>query len=153
MKYFEDLVMGGRLELGSYNFTEEEIIRFARQFDPQPFHIDPAAARASHFGALVASGWHTVAVWMKLMVEGRASREAEGERSAFGPSPGFRNLEWLAPVYVGDTLAYSTTLTDKIDLKSRPEWGIVRSRNEAVNQKGVVAMRFIGQAFCLRRPA
>jgi acyl dehydratase len=152
MRYFEDLVIGGRLELGSYTFTQDDIIRFARQFDPQPFHVDPEAARASHFGGLVASGWHTAAIWMKLMIASRDQRAARGEKSAFGPSPGFRGLEWLVPVYVGDTLTYSTELIEKTELQSRPEWGLVASRNEAVNQNGVTAMRFIGQAMCLRRP-
>ena len=151
MRYFEDLVVGGRIETGSFTFTESEIIRFAREFDPQPFHIDPVAAKASHFGALVASGWHTVAISMKMLLLKTGALDPEA-RGAFGPSPGFRDLEWLKPVYAGDTLTYSTEIIEKVDLASRPEWGIIRNRNEAVNQRGETAMRFTGQAFCMRRP-
>ncbi len=87
MRYFEDIPLGIKRDLGSFTFTEAEIIRFARQFDPQPFHVDPEAAKWSPFGALVASGWQTAAVWMKLMVADRINAAAQGDRAAFGPSP------------------------------------------------------------------
>ncbi|MGL4243044.1 MAG: MaoC/PaaZ C-terminal domain-containing protein, partial [Beijerinckiaceae bacterium] len=106
--FFEDLVVGDRLDLGALTFTEADVVRFGRAFDPQFFHIDAGAARASHFGGLIASGWHTGAGWMKTMVVSRtaAARAAmeRGERPArLGPSPGFRHLRWVKPVYAGDT--------------------------------------------------
>ena len=152
MKYFEDIQLGVKREIGSYTFSAEEIIRFARQFDPQPFHLDPEAAKRSHFGGLVASGWMTTAVWMKLMVAERIAANARGDRAAFGPSPGFRDLKWLKPVYAGDTLSYSTMATVKTELKTRPQWGLIGSLNEAVNQKGELVMSFLGQVLCMRRP-
>mgnify|MGYP002653490231 FL=1 len=95
MKFFDDLVVGERYELGSHTFTADAIKIFARRFDPQPFHLDEAAAARSHFGALCASGWHTASVWMRLMVQYQvredAARRARGEGVAtLGPSPGFR---------------------------------------------------------------
>lgn len=153
MKYFEDIALDVKRGIGSYTFTEAEMIRFAKQFDPQPFHIDPEAALASPFRGLIASGWHTVAIWMKLMVADRIAAHAQGDRAAFGPSPGFRDLKWLKPVHVGDTLTYSTMATVKTELKTRPHWGLIGSHNEAVNQNGEVAMSFLGQVLCMRRPA
>ena len=109
MRYFDDINVGDRMELGTHTFTAEDIKTFAAQYDPQEFHMDEAAAAKSHFGALCASGWHTVAAWMNLRVQyGRredAERAARGEALAkLGPSPGFRELKWLKPVYVGDTI-------------------------------------------------
>lgn len=153
LRYFEDIELGRKREIGSYTFRAGEMIRFAREFDPQPFHLDEEAAKASHFGGLVASGWMTVAVWMKLMVADRIEAHAHGERAAFGPSPGFRDLKWLRPVHAGDTLTYSTIATTKTDLKSRPHWGLIASLNEGVNQKGELAMSFIGQVLCMKRPS
>ena len=103
--YWEDLQPGEALEIGSHTFTEEEIIAFARQFDPQSFHIDPAAAKNSFFGGLIASGWHTCAIAMRLMVDKYVARSA-----SLG-SPGLDNIRWLAPVRVGDTVAYRRTIT------------------------------------------
>ena len=100
MRYFDDINVGDRMELGTHTFTAEDIKTFAAQYDPQAFHMDEAAAAKSHFGALCASGWHTIAVWMRLRVlYGRredAERAARGEVIAkLGPSPGFRELKWL----------------------------------------------------------
>lgn len=152
LRYFEDIRLGVKHTIGSYTFTEEEMIRFARAFDPQPFHLDPEAAKKSPFKGLIASGWMTTAVWMKLMVADRILAAQHGDRAAFGPSPGFRDLKWLKPVYAGDTLTYSTVATEKVELKTRPHWGLIRSLNEGVNQKGELVMSFIGQALCMRRP-
>jgi acyl dehydratase len=123
--YFEDLVIGETEELGSHTFTADDIVGFARQFDPQPFHVDAEAARGSLFGALCASGWHTASVWMKRMVgyreRTRADALARGERPArLGPSPGFSNLKWVKPVYAGDTIAYRSTVTAKRAKAARP---------------------------------
>jgi acyl dehydratase len=156
MKFFEDIAVGERIEIGRHSFTAESIKAFARVYDPQPFHVDEEAAARSHFGALVASGWQTAAVWMRLMVEHhrRESDEmrARGEAVAeLGPSPGFRELKWLRPVYVGDTITYSTEIIEARASKSRPGWGLMRIRNSGVNQKGEPVISFISTAFVQRR--
>jgi acyl dehydratase len=156
MKFFEDIEIGERAELGSHIFTAEGIKRFARQYDPQPFHLDEDAAARSHFGALCASGWHTAATWMRLMVEHQvrddAARRARGEAVAeLGPSPGFRELKWLKPVYAGDTVSYATEIIDKRTSNSRPEWGLMSIRNTGVNQNGEPVISFISVAFVQRR--
>ena len=154
--YFEDLVIGETEELGSYTFTAEDIIGFARQFDPQRFHVDAEAAKSSLFGALCASGWHTASVWMKHMVgyrdRIRAYALARGERPArLGPSPGFANLKWLKPVYAGDTITYRTTVTAKRASASRPGWGLVFHHNTGTNQGGEEVFAFDGMVFWERR--
>ena len=156
MKFFEDIVVGERAELGSHTFTADDIKTFARRYDPQPFHLDEAAAARSHFGALCASGWHTAATWMRLMVEHQvredAARRARGEAVAtLGPSPGFRELKWIRPVYAGDTVKYSTEIIDKRASGSRPGWGIMSIHNTGVNQKGEPVISFISVAFVQRR--
>ena len=158
MKFWEDIVLGERVELGSHIFTADDIKSFARRFDPQLFHLDEAAAARSHFGALCASGWHTASIWMRLMVEHYkredAARRARGEPVAvLGPSPGFRELKWLKPVYVGDTIAYATEVVEKRASKSRPEWGLISIRNSGANQKGEPVITFVSTAFVMRRKA
>ena len=124
---------------------------FARSYDPQAFHLDPEAARHTHFGALCASGWHTAAAWMKRLHITRARDIAYTERSGpvpqLGPSPGFRNLRWLLPVYAGDTIRYACTLTDKRTTASRPGWGLATHRNTGVNQRGETVFAFTGTVF------
>ena len=156
MKFFEDIVIGERSELGRHTFTADDIKRFARKYDPQPFHLDEKAAANSHFGALCASGWHTGAVWMRLMVDHKRHedevRRARGEPVAeLGPSPGFRELKWLKPVYVGDTIAFASEVIETRPSKSRPQWGLVFSRNTGTNQKGDLVISFIGSALVERR--
>jgi acyl dehydratase len=158
MKCFEDIAVGERTQFGRHTFTADEIKRFAAQFDPQPFHLDADAAARSHFGALIASGWHTVAVWVRLaMLHRRAedeARRARGEPVAeLGPSPGFRDLKWLEPVYAGDTVTFATEVVETRASKSRPGWGLVFARNTGTNQVGALVMSFIGTAFVARRPA
>ncbi len=155
--YLEDLIVGETDELGSCTFTSNDIIRFARQFDPQRFHVDPIAARDSLFGGLCASGWHTASVWMKQMIAHRdrvrADALARGERPArLGPSPGFTNMKWLKPVYAGDTITYRSTVTGKRVSASRPGWGMVTHRNTGVNQNGEEVFGFDGAVFWERRP-
>jgi acyl dehydratase len=138
--YFEDRRLGETADLGQHTFTREQIIAFARAYDPQPFHLDEEAAKASLFGGLCASGWHTAAHFIRAVISSRrganAAALAEGRRlPAYGPSPGFRNLAWLRPVYVGDTIAYRMRLTEKIDLKSRPSRGLLASEVQGRNQK------------------
>jgi acyl dehydratase len=151
MKFFEDMRVGDRLELGRYTFAADDIRKFAAQYDPQPFHTDEAAAARSHFGGLVASGWHTASVYMKLQAQEIAARRAPLERA--GLSPGYRNLRWIKPVAVGDTLAYATEVTEKRELATRPEWGLVFSHITAVNQRGEIVFEFQGSAFYPRRDA
>jgi acyl dehydratase len=156
MKFFEDIAVGERAELGHHTFTADDIKKFARRYDPQPFHLDEGAAARSHFGALCASGWHTAATWMRLMVEHQnredAALRARGEAVAtLGPSPGFRELKWLKPVYAGDTVKYSTEIIDKRASNSRPGWGIMSIHNTGVNQNGEPVISFISVAFVQRR--
>ncbi|ACL57766.1 MaoC family dehydratase [Methylobacterium nodulans] len=145
----ETLEVGATYDLGSYRFAREEILRFARAFDPQPFHLDEAAARASHFGGLCASGWHTAAAWMNRMVAARergvaAARERGEPVAASGPSPGFRDLKWLKPVYAGDTIRYAATITEARPSRSRPGWGLVGHTATGVNQHGDTVFSFRG---------
>jgi acyl dehydratase len=156
MKFFEDIAVGETSEIGRHTFTAADIKAFASRFDPQPFHLDEAAAARSHFGALCASGWHTASVWMRLMVEHqRREDEARTRRgepvAALGPSPGFRELKWLRPVYAGDTVTYSTEVLETRASTSRPEWGLMTIRNAGVNQKGEPVISFISVAFVERR--
>ncbi len=157
MKFFEDLAVGDRTGIGTHRFTADEIKAFAKAYDPQLFHLDEEAARHSHFGALCASGWHTAATWMRLMVHYRR-REAEaldrrGEPiPAFGPSPGFRELKWFKPVFAGDTVSYATEVAEKRASLSRPEWGLVGFLNTGTNQHGETVVSFLSTAFVGRRP-
>jgi acyl dehydratase len=156
MSYFEDIRIGDTVTLGSHLFTAEEIIRFAQAYDPQPFHSNPEAARRSHFGALCASGWHTVAIWMRLMVE-YMRREAEAaEREGrvvgrFGPSPGFRQLKWMRPVYAGEAIRFQFTVHAKRPLRSYPHWGLLQTRNEGFNAAGEQVLSFLGAVMVERR--
>lgn len=154
--YWEDIELGQTLQLGSYTFTEEEIISFGTKYDPQYFHIDPEAAKGSHFGGLVASGFHMGAVWMKLMVAYRTAQIAKQGNpqvsSTRGVSPGFLKMRWPNPVRPGDTITYTTTTFDKVELKSRPHLGIIRTKNTGINQNGKTVLTFIGQGMMPRRP-
>lgn len=153
MKYFEDVELGVQSDLGIYEFTEDNIIAFASKWDPQPFHTDPVAAQDSMFGGLVASGWHVACAWMKLMVAERERFAASGgEVYAGSVSPGFKNMKWLAPVRPGDRVHYFSITSEKVDLKSRPNFGILRSENVGINQDDIAVISFIGQAFMPRRP-
>ncbi|MDO1582324.1 MaoC family dehydratase [Rhizobium oryzicola] len=147
MKLSDLTPIGTRIETGSLTFTAEDIIRYAREFDPQPFHLDPEAAKNFVFGALCASGWHTCAGWMKMFLAHWAAEHArlvrEGiEPPRMGPSPGFRKLQWLRPVYAGDTITYYVTLTETRELASRPGTWLNSTFNEGVNQNGETVMRF-----------
>lgn len=145
--YWEDLQQPGKIEIGRHTFTEEEIIAFARQFDPQPFHVDPEAAKNSFFGGLIASGWHTCAVAMRLMVDKYVNRSA-----SLG-SPGLDSIRWLAPVRAGDTITYHRTTTAARVSESKPDIGLLQSRWEAVNQRGELVMTMEGWGMFRRRDA
>jgi acyl dehydratase len=145
--YWEDFRVGETIEMGRHTFTEAEIIEFARQFDPQPFHTDPVAAKSSAFGGLIASGWHTCAVCMRLNCETYINRTV-----SLG-SPGLDNIRWLKPVRPGDTITYRRTVLESRASQSRPGVGLLRSRTEALNQHGELVMSMEGWGMFGRRPA
>jgi acyl dehydratase len=156
MAYFEDLRVGDRMEIGSHTFTADEIKAFAREFDPQPFHLDEAAAGRSHFGALIASGWHTAAVCLRHVVEARHRQQAEqrkrGEPVAkTGPSPGLRDLKWPKPVYVGDTISFATEIVELRDNPKRPDVGLRVARNTGTNQRGELVYSVLSSTYIERR--
>jgi acyl dehydratase len=158
MRYFEDIEVGQRRELGSFTFTADSIKRFAAQFDPQRFHLDEEEGRKSLFGGLAASGWHVGSVCMKLLVADsqRQAREAaaRGEKVAvWGPSPGFRELRWIKPVLAGDTISFVSEVESVRTSDSRPEWGIVHARNTGANQRGEPVFSLLATAFVPRRSA
>jgi acyl dehydratase len=158
MRFFEDIEIGARRELGSFTFTAESIKKFAAQFDPQPFHLDEEAGRKSLFGGLAASGWHVGSVCMKLLVADgqRLMKEAaaRGEEIAvWGPSPGFRELRWIKPVLAGDTVSFASVVETKRTSDKRPEWGILQARNTGTNQRGELVYSFLATAFVPRRKA
>jgi acyl dehydratase len=152
MKFFEDIRVGEITNLGRHTFTADDIKAFAARFDPQPFHLDEAAATRSHFSRLCASGWHTACVWMRLMVNCRRREDEElrsrGEPVAqLGPSPGFRDLKWPKPVYAGDTISYATEVVEIRPLARRPGWGIIFVRSTGVNQHGEPVLSFLSTVF------
>ena len=144
--YFEDFVVGSELVLGSVEVTEEAIIEFAERYDPQPFHVDPEAAKESPFGGLIASGWHTCALYMRLLADGLLH-----DSSSQGSS-GMEEVRWLAPVRPGDTLTARYTVLDAQPSATRPNRGTVTFRSEMVNQDDVVVLRMVGRGQYGRRP-
>ncbi len=156
MTYFEDIVTGERVLIGRHRFTADDIKAFAARFDPQPFHLDEAAAARSHFGALVASGWHTAAVWMRLTVAHRQrladAARARGEDVAMiGPALGVREMKWLKPVYAGDEIAYENEVVETRASRSRPRLGLVTIRSTGTNQHGETVLSFLSTTFVERR--
>ncbi len=145
--HFEDFVPDRPEEHGHVTVTEAAIRDFARQFDPQPFHLDDAAARQTHFGGLAASGWHTCAMMMSLLVERWFSHSA-----GLG-SPGFDDLRWLRPVRPGDVLSVRMTCLEKVPSRSRPDRGLVRFFVEVLNQDGICVMSLRLMALFARRTA
>ena len=138
MKYWEDFAVGERAELGRHTFSEEEIVAFGRQYDPQAFHMDPARAKDTPFGGLIASGWQTCAIGMRLMVEGYIRNTV-----SLG-SPGIDSIRWLKPVRPGDTVTYSRIVTESRASMSRKGVGLVKHRWEAVNQHGEMVLTMEG---------
>jgi acyl dehydratase len=145
-RYFEDFNTGDVIDVGSVTVSEQEIIAFARQYDPQPMHIDPGAAGFTIYGGLIASGWHTVALFMRLLVENLVAKT-----SSLG-SPGVEELRWPLPVRPGDTLNGSMEILETRVSNSRPTMGIVRWRGAVRNQDGKLVMSLIGTNFFGRRP-
>lgn len=147
MIWFEDFTVGRVFELGSVTVTEEAIIEFASQFDPQPFHTDPVAALESSFGGLIASGWHTGSLWMRMYADTvLAQTDSRG-------SPGMEQLRWWAPVRPGDTLTGTTTVVAVNPSSKDPTRGTVITESAMTNQNGVVVMSMSGRGMFGRRPA
>jgi len=146
IKYFEDFVVGEEIELGSVEVTQEAIIEFAEQFDPQPFHVDAEAARGTPFGGLIASGWHTCALYMRLLYDGMI-RESSSQGSS-----GMEELRWLAPVRPGDTLRARYVVLDAQPSSTKPNRGTVMFRSEMLNQDDVVVLRMVGRGLYGTRP-
>lgn len=144
---FEDMEVGKAIEIGAHKFTRDEIVAFAEQFDPQPFHVSEAGAADSPYGTLIASGWHTCSVMMGLLV-----RNAFAGSTSMG-SPGLDEVRWLKPVHVGDTLHMTTTVLDKRVSASKPDRGIVSTQWEGKNQHGETVIIVRSKAiFGLRNP-
>jgi acyl dehydratase len=156
--FLEELREGLEFDLGSYTFTRDNVLRFARAYDPQPFHVDDAAANAGPFGRLAASGWHTAAAWMSCFVatdaRHRREREAKGETAAkLGPSPGIRNLRWIRPVFPDDEVTFLLRITSARPLVTRAGWGLASKSTEGVNQQGERVFSFDGMVMVPRLPA
>ena len=146
MRYFEDFQTGDVTEVGPVTVSEDEIVDFATRFDPQPFHIDPEAAKASPFGGLIASGWHTTALFMGMFV-----RAILLDSASLG-SPGVEEIRWTAPVRPGDTLTGRVTVTDVQPSATNPNRGTVFTTNEVFNQNGERVMTLKARGFFARRP-
>ena len=141
MKYYEDLEVGTKASFGHYEVTREEVLEFASKYDPQPFHLDDEAAAQTYFGRVSASGWHTCAMTMRMMVEQFTSQQV----ASLG-SPGIDELRWIKPVYPGDTLRVESELIEKRRSKSKPHMGFTKSRQTTFNQHGEPVMSMIGNS-------
>ena len=146
MRYFEDFTPGQVTELGRRTITKDSIIAFAREFDPQVFHTDEEAAKRTIYGGLLASGWHTGSIMMRLLYDGFLKGTA-----SMG-SPGIDELRWLRPVRPGDTLSARTTVLESLPSRSKPDRGILRHVIEVTNQDGDVVMTVKGLNILGRRP-
>lgn len=138
MQYFEDIVVGSSQSFGRYEVTREEVIEFASKYDPQPFHLDDDAAAATHFGRLSASGWHSCAMTMAMLVE-----NLKANRQAGLGSPGIDQLRWLKPVFPGDTLRCESEVLEKRRSQSRREMGLFKSRLTVFNQDDEPVMQMV----------
>ena len=147
MKYLEDLHVGMRQSFGNYEVTRDEVIAFASRYDPQDFHLSDEAAAKTHFGRIAASGWHTCAMTMAMIVE----NIKEGGQKGLG-SPGIDELRWLKPVYPGDTLSVVSEILEVTPSRSKPNIGSFRSSVLVSNQHGEPVLRFVSIALIERRP-
>jgi acyl dehydratase len=148
MQYFEDIEIGRKQSFGSYAVTREEVLEFASKYDPQPFHLDDDFAATTHFGRLSASGWHTCAMVMSMMVKNLKTNQQAGLGS-----PGVDELRWLKPVYPGDTLRCELEVIEKTPSRSRPEMGSFRGLMKVYNQDSVTVMTFTSIGLIRTRPA
>jgi acyl dehydratase len=144
--YFEDFEVGAERQFGGYTFTAEAIKEFAAKFDPQPFHLDEAAARRSPFGGLIASGWHTSSAVMRLLVD-----ELLGEKSGSLGSPGIDEIRWTRPVRPGDTITVRTRVIEVKPSRRKPDRGIIRTSYSVRNQNDEEVMTMIGIGIFLKR--
>lgn len=147
MIHWEDIEPGTVARFGAKRVEREEVIAFAEEFDPQPFHLSDEAAAQTYFGRLSASGWHTCAMTMRMLVD----QMAEVRQAGLG-SPGIESLRWLKPVYPGDTLRVETRVLDKRASRSRPDMGSYRSEATVFNQDDVAVLTFVSTALIRRRP-
>ena len=158
IKFFDHIRIGEQTELGSHQFSHDEMIAYAKRFDPQSFHVDDEAAKGSVFGKLIASGWHTAAICQRLTIAKRNDLAEQtpppgrGFHARLGPSPGFRQLQCLKPVFADDVITFSSRVVEKAELRARPEWGIVTSRSEGRNQARDLVFGVTGQFYVERTP-
>ena len=145
--YFEDFAVGSVIEVGNFTVSEAEIIEFATRFDPQPFHVDPAAAAESMFGGIIASGWHTCSMMMRLMVDGYLR-----DSSSLG-SPGVDEVRWLKPVRGGDVLRVRSEVLESVPSASRPDRGVIFTQWQAINQRDELVATIKGRGMFARRPS
>jgi acyl dehydratase len=148
MQYWEDIEVGAKASFGRYEVTREEVIEFASKYDPQPFHLSDEAAAQTYFGRLSASGWHTCAMMMRMVVE-----NLEKNKQAGLGSPGVDELRWLKPVYPGDTLRIESEILEKKASESRPEMGSFKTKSTVFNQHGEPVMTVKSIGLIRRRPA
>ena len=148
MKYLEDLVVGTKGSFGPYEVTREEVLDFARKFDPQPFHLSDEAAAKTHFGRLSASGWHTCAMVMRMFVDGWSQDPV----ASIG-SPGIDEVRWLKPVYPGDTLRVDNELVEVRPSRSKPDIGSTKNRATVFNQHDDPVMTMVSLGIVRRKPA
>ena len=149
MQYLKDIQVGTIVELGPETFVEADMIRFAEKFDRQVFHLDPEAAKNTFYGELIACGWHTASVYMKLLVawfqeEDRKCRDQGLPLAQRSASPGLLDIRWPNPVRAGDKISYRSEITNKRTLKSRPGWGIMTMHTTADNQDGERVLEMTG---------
>ena len=147
MRYFEDYEEGSETVFGHYDVTREEVLDFARKYDPQPFHLSDEAAAKTHFGRISASGWHTCAMTMAVI-----ARHVVKEQQAGLGSPGIDDLRWLRPVYPGDRLTVRGKILESRPSRSKPDIGTIHTETIVSNQDGVDVMRFKSIVLLRRRP-
>lgn len=147
MIHFEDLQVGAETYYGAYEVTREEVLEFARKYDPQPFHLSDEEAAKTHFGRIAASGWHTAAMTMAVI----ARYVVKHQQAGLG-SPGIDDLRWLKPVYPGDTLHVRGQIVAKTPSRSRPEMGSFRTETKVTNQDDARVMTFTSIVLIRRRP-
>lgn len=147
MQYLEDMKVGTKASFGRYEVTREEVLEFAGKYDPQPFHLDDEAAAKTHFGRISASGWHTCAMTMAMLVENLTKNKQAGLGS-----PGLDELRWLKPVYPGDTLRVESEITEVTPSRSRPEMGSTKAKVTVFNQHAEPVMTLLSIGLVARRP-
>jgi acyl dehydratase len=147
MRFFEDFAVGDAIELGSHTVTEASIVEFARAYDPQPFHVDAEQARSSIYSGLIASGWHTAGIYMRMLVD-----QVLRDTASLG-SPGIDELRWYLPVRPGDTLRGRITVLEARVSQSKPDRGLLRTRGELFNQDDQRVMSLVAVNFFSRRPS